>query len=410
MILLSILIPAIPSRAERAISLYNKIEKMAKGKDVEILMLMDNKMRSVGEKRNALKNAANGRFFMFVDDDDDLLELDELYKAIQENPDVDVITFKQRCYNSNGTSYIVTFGINNPLETITRKEGEYGDCRRPPFHVCAWNRRFKHISFGDTNYGEDWIFAESANNLATTSAHVDKVILSYNFNPHISEAFPKKKRAIVCLVSNMPRYLHGRDRLRESLLSPGILPPDIETFFFTGEESVGAPPHSENPYAFKIYAIEKVRALGFEQILWLDSSVVAAKNIDPVFQWLSQRGIFMEEAGHYVSRWCNDFTLNYFGLKREETESMGMFSAGFTGLDFTHPISVNFFEQWRRSMEAGCFKGEWNNHRHDMTAGSIIANLNGWDKLYSPGGHLFAYVGGDYTPPKETVVFHLKGL
>jgi len=39
---LSILIPAIPSRWERAQKLYTKINKMCEGKDIEILLFLDN--------------------------------------------------------------------------------------------------------------------------------------------------------------------------------------------------------------------------------------------------------------------------------------------------------------------------------------------------------------------------------
>jgi len=78
---LSILIPSIPTRFGRAKALYEKILALVGDKDIEILMLTDNKKRTIGEKREALKNASNGKYFMFVDDDDDLLELEDLYQA-----------------------------------------------------------------------------------------------------------------------------------------------------------------------------------------------------------------------------------------------------------------------------------------------------------------------------------------
>jgi hypothetical protein len=90
---LSILIPSIPSRFDKAIGLYHKIVFLVGERDIEILMLTDNKKRTIGEKREALKNASNGKYFMFVDDDDDLVDLEDLYNATFE--DVDVITFQQ---------------------------------------------------------------------------------------------------------------------------------------------------------------------------------------------------------------------------------------------------------------------------------------------------------------------------
>ncbi len=93
---LSILIPSIPSRFERAIKLYNEILAMCEGLDIEVLMLTDNKKRTIGEKREALKNLSKGKYFMFVDDDDSLLSIKEIYEATEK--DVDVITFWQVCF------------------------------------------------------------------------------------------------------------------------------------------------------------------------------------------------------------------------------------------------------------------------------------------------------------------------
>ena len=132
MMRLSILIPSIPSRFGRAKALYEKILNMVGDKQIEILMLTDNKKRTIGEKRESLKNVSNGKYFMFVDDDDDLLDLEDLYNATCE--DVDVITFKQLCLNSDKTTFEVTFGLGNKIEHKNIR-GRYLDCKRPPFQI-----------------------------------------------------------------------------------------------------------------------------------------------------------------------------------------------------------------------------------------------------------------------------------
>lgn len=413
---LSILIPAVPSRFERAKVLIERITYLIRDKDIEILCFCDNKKRTIGEKREALKNISNGKYFMFVDDDDDILSLDEIYEAAAN--DVDVITFKQKCVNASKIEYIVTFGLGNPVETNSDGHGNYTDMRRPPFHVCAWNNRFKAIPFPAVNYAEDWGWVEPALKQASTEIHIDKVIHCYNFDPVMSEASTednviwqnpnKNTKVIVNLVTNSERYIHGQNRLRESLLPSFI--GDIETRLYKGEASVGAYTHEVNPYSFKIYAIEHLRKCGYEQILWLDASIVAVKPIQPVFTWLKEKGIFLETAGHYAGSWCNDYTLRYFDIDRAQAMKMPMFAAGYIGFDFTNPISIEFFAEWRESMLNGCFKGSWADHRHDMTCGSIIANKRGLVPLYSPGGNFFSYIGPAYGPAKETSVFHLMGL
>jgi len=206
-------------------------------------------------------------------------------------------------------------------------------------------------------------------------------------------------RAIVNLSTK--GYWPGQVRLEKSL-------PDESIFLFRDEKEVGAPPHQENPYAFKIYAIEEARRRRFTKILWLDASVYAVGNIEPVWEWLDKNGVFMEEAGHYVGSWCNDTTLNYFGITRGEAMTMPMFSAGYCGFDFDNPISVEFFSKWKEAMLAGMFKGSWSDHRHDMSAGSIITNQMGLPM--SLGGTFFSYIGDSFGVPKESVVFHLKGI
>lgn len=209
-----------------------------------------------------------------------------------------------------------------------------------------------------------------------------------------------KKRVIVNL--STPQYKYGQERLVASL--QGRYEGDV--IVYQSEHEVGSPFHQHNPYAFKIYAIQAMMAMGYEQVLWLDASCYAVKNVEPIFDFITEKGYFFEEAGHLVGQWSNEFALNYFGITREQAMWMPMFSAGFTGLDFTNEVGVQFFEKWRESMLAGAFKGSWENHRHDMTCGSIIAFLMGLK--YNEGGKYFAYIGESYGTPKETVIFNLE--
>lgn len=410
---LSILIPSIPSRFDKGVRSYANILALCQGKeDIEVLMLTDNKKRTIGEKREALKNLSQGKYFMFVDDDDTLLSVQEIYKATEK--DVDVITFKQRAFNNDGSEFIVTFGLGNEIEHNT-ENGNYLDCKRPPFPCCAWNKLYKRFKFPNINYGEDGVWVEDALGFAKSEYHIDKVLHSYNFNPNVTEAStenneywknPNIKRCIVNFSTE--QFIDGVERLCDSLGNE--TDNEGETILlYSKYEYLQAPSHSDNPYAFKIYAIEHARD-AYNQILWLDASVYAVKDISPVWDWLTNKGIFLEEAGHMVGNWCNDYTLNYFGITRKQAMQMPMFAAGYVGFDFTNPISIEFFARWKESMLNGCFKGSWKDHRHDMTAGSIIANQMNLVNLYSPGGQFFSYIGEGFEKPKPTAVFHLQGI
>lgn len=156
-------------------------------KGVEILVLTDNKNRSIGAKRQALLNLAQGQYIAFLDDDDrpepDYIE-NIVRWLIQTKEYPNVITFKQRAIIDE-QEYELTFQHGHPTNDELRPEGAI----RPPWHVCFWRRDVvAHCTFPDNSYGEDWAWAEQANKKAKTSSHIDKIMMTYVFDQTISEA------------------------------------------------------------------------------------------------------------------------------------------------------------------------------------------------------------------------------
>ena len=183
---LSILIPTIPSRQNMSMMLFDKVIKHLPFDDVEILVLLDNKTKSIGEKRENLVQSCTGKYFMFLDDDDDFENLEDVYHATFSN--VDVITFKSLCRNTDKTQYIVTHRLGNEVEHNCDGEGRYLDCNRPPFHNCAWNSKYKKFHFPFVNYAEDWGWLKQFVYDAKTEWHIDKTVYKYNFDSNVSEA------------------------------------------------------------------------------------------------------------------------------------------------------------------------------------------------------------------------------
>lgn len=193
-------------------------------------------------------------------------------------------------------------------------------------------------------------------------------------------------------------YARPQKRLKESLRG-------YKSLMFTDYAEIGSPTHQDSPYEFKIHAIDKA----FEQddiVLWMDSSMYVVKDLAPIETIIKRDGYFMEEAGHWVDSWCNQHTRNYFNLPMGT--GYNMFSAGLLGLNLKNEKAMEWFYRWKESAKAGCFRGSWADHRHDMTCGSIIACQMGFK--YQTGGTHMAYIGPGYSQPKDSVLIYCQGM
>lgn len=213
----------------------------------------------------------------------------------------------------------------------------------------------------------------------------------------------KNKRAIVNFSNNNGWYGQGRERLKTML--PDFVPDDVDMFFFEDEEKIGSPIHRDNPYAFKLYALQNVLEKGYHTLLYMDASLFPIRRLDAIFDVIEKEGMFAQHAGHMCGTWANDACLEYFGLTRDEAMLIPMYgNAGLLGLDLNNPDILNFYVRWRTSMQDGMFKGEWTNknksqskdkrckgHRHDMVCGSIVMFQMGLHTRYQEGDKWMIY-------------------
>lgn len=372
MIKLSILIITTPSRTEMSLALYDRVLEMIGDKDAECLLIFDNKKRSIGAKREAAKNMAQGKFFLFCDSDDILLDIEEIYAACEH--DVDVIDFKAECSNADGSTFIVTQRLGNEVEHNT-ENGVYLDCNRPPFPNCAWNAKFKKIKYPDISFGEDWVWVEKCLKTAKTEFFIDKVLFKYNFSPTGTEAStasnehwtnpnPVKIYARCIVNVSTDKYRRGQNRLHDSLQGRT----NATILLFDSEESVGAEPHEVNNYSFKPMAMIKAYEKGHRQVLWLDASMLVIKDLEPIFASIEKDGYFFQDSGWSNKRWTTFKAREYFG-----TDEGPMLSSGVLGLDLDSEIGYKFFDLWTQAMRDGMFNGDWEVYRHDQSCASLIA-------------------------------------
>jgi hypothetical protein len=226
------------------------------------------------------------------------------------------------------------------------------------------------------------------------------------------------KRAIVSLATERGNYYQGIARLADSLkgkFSGNFLG-------FMGEESIGAEKHLDNPYSFKLAAINQARLMGYTSIMWLDSSVFAIRNVDHLFDIIECDGYLMQDSGNYLGNWCNDKSLSAFDVNRDQAMNYTMYgNAGLLGLNFLDPIALSFFDRWIIAMKMGLFKGAWDNsehsesldsrckgHRHEMAVGSLIAWQLGM--RYHAGDTILQYASPETEPINETICLFAAGM
>lgn len=184
-IILSILTPAVPSRLKQIGLLCEELEKQIGDWPVEHLVLMDNRKRTIGDKRDALLRAARGKWVAFSDDDDWIAPdyIASILEATQSDPDV--ITFNQQCHIS-GRSGIVEFGLGNANSGFDPSK----ITKRNAWHVCAWRRSIAILSsFPSENYHEDWKFCDPLCRIpGLREVHIPKVLHIYRHDPGSSLA------------------------------------------------------------------------------------------------------------------------------------------------------------------------------------------------------------------------------
>lgn len=190
----SVLMLSIPSRIESMSAAVKHLQEQAdatgQGESVEILVLLDNRSKSISEKRNDLLRMARGRYVAFLDDDDAINKdyISSILKAIDEN-DVDCITFNQWC-SIDGEPMDVEFGIGNPHGQLWRDEdGFLGNIKRPPYHMCVWKRSIAQseafkplIGANGQSYGEDIDWLMRLYPKVQTEHHIQDQLHGYIYN------------------------------------------------------------------------------------------------------------------------------------------------------------------------------------------------------------------------------------
>tara|TARA_R110000787_G_scaffold192409_1_gene303995 strand:+ start:820 stop:1428 length:609 start_codon:yes stop_codon:yes gene_type:complete len=192
--LVTICIPSIIERIEKFSILIKKIQKQLDenklNNKVQIISHVDNRSIPLTYKRNLMQKAVKGKYFIHLDDDDDIADdycLTVCNTIEYLDKEVDVITYDQKALVGIDIFY-VKCDLNQDMNL--KYIGIHpGDCKRVylryPWQWCLWNsKKFKHIyrTDADTNAREDQNWLKRIKlEYPKTQYNIPKVLHTYNF-------------------------------------------------------------------------------------------------------------------------------------------------------------------------------------------------------------------------------------
>lgn len=169
--------------------LLDSLDRQVRGRPVEVLVLMDNGRREIGEKRNQLKAMARGAYICYIDDDDRIAEhyVDAILSALTTGPDV--VVFDAWVTLDGKAGKICKYGYEfNPAN---RREAYY----RKPNHLMVHKRQnVRAIPFKEISLGEDDEWAARVAPHIKSQVRIDDTLYYYEYNRSTSRSSKERKR------------------------------------------------------------------------------------------------------------------------------------------------------------------------------------------------------------------------
>lgn len=187
---LSILVPTVHTRRgtffpKIADELYGQLDRLpdADRDRVEILALMDNRTFTLGDKRDAMVRLAQGRYVLFIDDDD-RVEPDLIATVLAATGSgADVLPFDVSVSIDGGPAKLCRYSIRYSEDRNTAT----GYVRRPNHIVPVKRELAIAAGFPSLPYREDSGYAERLLPLLATEHRIGRVLYHYDYNAATSE-------------------------------------------------------------------------------------------------------------------------------------------------------------------------------------------------------------------------------
>ncbi len=364
---------------------------------------MDNRVQSVGEKRQNLLNMAHGEYIMYLDDDDKVPE-DFLETVLPELTGVDAVTFNHKAM-INGKRYIISDSIYHPDEQL-----HDGIVKRKPLCHSIWRREVaKRSKFKDISYGEDMRWATQLN--PENETKIDKVLHTYVYDDNATAtAEIDRQMENACIISYSS---HGRENYNRHLMNlietRNEVLPDVDMICYSPDHHLSEykgvkiekypedyPSHSEFPYVFKPAMFQEAFSKGYDTVIWCDSTVKIKRFPTLAYDYAKTNGISAwENVGHPLNNYINDTAIKALGIPYQRLEIPQIMACVIVmhRTDHTMDILEDWFNMMDLFKEDDTDREGFKAHRHDQ---AILSWL-----LFKWGVKLLPY-GTLCYPPHDT--------
>jgi hypothetical protein len=155
-----------------------------------------------------------------------------------------------------------------------------------------------------------------------------------------------------------------------------VYEPDTWQLIYT-ELPDGCPPHSEQQYAFKIYALDRAIQAGFRYVCWMDATFQPVAPLDAMWARVKEQGWYIPpQMDAKLGSWISDAALSLLGMSRDHAMAVPLVYSGIVALDMSSAVGKVIWHTWKVSCEAGAFNGP-----HRNQPGPIVQwgnKLAGW--------------------------------
>jgi hypothetical protein len=208
-------------------------------------------------------------------------------------------------------------------------------------------------------------------------------------------------------------YKKGQDRLIKSLRANSY-EGDILTWC---DELINPNFDPAHPYTIKSAAFIEAIKKGYTNILWLDCSIKAVKNIDPLFELIQREGVYFWRSGWNMAQSAADSDLEFAGWTRDEAEKLYECASGMVGLNMNDRRVKLLFDIFLDAHRAGvCNTSRHHDNqssdprfkfaRQDQTAFSIAFHKSGFTNEQMYDQNIYSAFHGQNINESVSLIVH----